>query len=329
MKFTNNDVDDILLNLGGKIKRLEDYKNNQYSHLWCCQTCNHKWRTNFGNIYHKKIKCPKCINKLPICNEIVDKRLSGRNVVRLENVSRSCKKIKWKCTICMHIWLATTNDVTPPENSNRNATNCPKCTNHLQLSNEIIDERLFDRPTKRISNYTGYCCDDIEWECLICNKRWFSKTQNVVGLSNKCQCDCPDCHKYTSKGENNTFKILKNSLKLNIKRHHIISNLQIKKENGEIIQKRIEVDFYLEKEDKVIFIEHNGYQHYMPVRFYSSNKSVAKEKFKNQQIRDNYLRNYCKENGIYLIEINILVYKNKKTIEAYLRKELGKIISLP
>ena len=56
------------------------------------------------------------------------------------------------------------------------------------------------------------------------------------------------------------------------------------------------IDFYLP--DYNTFIEYNGEQHYRPIKYFELNKS-----FEQQQKRDEFVRNYCKDNNIKLIEI--------------------------
>jgi hypothetical protein len=55
-------------------------------------------------------------------------------------------------------------------------------------------------------------------------------------------------------------------------------------------------DFYLPNER--ICIEYNGQQHYKSCDIFG-----GEEGFEKQQIRDNIKRQYCKDNGIKLIEI--------------------------
>lgn len=78
------------------------------------------------------------------------------------------------------------------------------------------------------------------------------------------------------------------------------------------IQGFTEIDFYLP--DYNIFMEYNGIQHYIPQEYFG-----GKLKFNNYQVpRDNYVRNYCKENDIKLIEIDY-TYKTKTDILNYLK----------
>ena len=68
------------------------------------------------------------------------------------------------------------------------------------------------------------------------------------------------------------------------------------------------IDFYLT--DLNIAIEYNGIQHYIPVEYFG-----GKLKFERQLQRDNYIRNYCKNNNIKLIEI-----KYTENVENILQK---------
>ena len=71
-------------------------------------------------------------------------------------------------------------------------------------------------------------------------------------------------------------------------------------------------DFYLP--DYNICIEYQGKQHYEPVEYFGGEKS-----FKTQILRDNIKREYCKNNGIILIEIS---YKDFKNINQILNNTL-------
>lgn len=57
------------------------------------------------------------------------------------------------------------------------------------------------------------------------------------------------------------------------------------------------IDFYLP--DMNLMIEYNGEQHYIPKKFFGGELA-----FKRQCFRDNYVRNYCQDKGIKLIEIH-------------------------
>ena len=99
---------------------------------------------------------------------------------------------------------------------------------------------------------------------------------------------CPRCN--SSKGEQliKTFLINNN----------IIYQEQFKIEVPINIRERgyCKVDFFLP--DYNCIIEYNGEQHYKPIERFG-----GQLKFEKQQIRDSYIKNYCKDNNISFIEI--------------------------
>lgn len=70
------------------------------------------------------------------------------------------------------------------------------------------------------------------------------------------------------------------------------------------------LDFYIPKYN--LIIEYNGEQHYKPMRF--SGGILA---FEHQQLRDNAVREYCKNNNIKLLEIEYK-YNKKEDIDKIL-----------
>lgn len=99
---------------------------------------------------------------------------------------------------------------------------------------------------------------------------------------------CPNCIKY--KGEEKIKKYLEEHYINYIFQYPINIDTNINKTGKTLI------DFYLP--DYNLFIEYNGKQHYKPVHFYG-----GELKFEHQQKRDEYVRNYCKENNVILLEI--------------------------
>lgn len=97
---------------------------------------------------------------------------------------------------------------------------------------------------------------------------------------------CPKCKQ--SKGETEVECFLKSKNINYIQQYPIDCNLKI--------NNKTYIDFYLPNYNT--FIEYNGMQHYVPIKYFG-----GELKFKEQQARDDYVRNYCKENNIKLIEI--------------------------
>src|SRR5690606_29522570 len=123
---------------------------------------------------------------------------------------------------------------------------------------------------------------------IICNKHGEFKKNPKEHLKGS---GCPSCS-----GRNNEKIVESFLIKLNIeyKKNFKVSlpiNIKLSR-----------VDFYIEKFN--LFIEYNGEQHYQPVLFGNKSIEEAEIALKKQQIRDEQLRNYCKENNINLLEID-------------------------
>lgn len=99
---------------------------------------------------------------------------------------------------------------------------------------------------------------------------------------------CPSCS--SSKGEGEICNVLLNE-KIKFVREYTI---QIPNEIN--TSGRAYIDFYLPEHNT--FIEYNGIQHYEPEMAFGGTF-----KFEQQQARDEYVRQYCKDNDIKLIEI--------------------------
>ena len=80
--------------------------------------------------------------------------------------------------------------------------------------------------------------------------------------------------------------------------------------NKRYVGKTLWLCFYLP--DQNCFIEYNGKQHYVPVGHFG-----GELQFQKQLQRDNYVRNYCQNNNIKLIEIKYTDNVNIKLKEIY------------
>lgn len=126
-------------------------------------------------------------------NLIIDKRLENRNILRLENYVKSRQKLRWKClvTSCNYEWSAFASSVARPSNSKHKSSGCPRCSGKEKLDNYIVDARLQTQNRssiiKRIGNVKKRH-EKVEWNCLICNRNWFSDVGSVLS-----GCGCPFC----------------------------------------------------------------------------------------------------------------------------------------
>lgn len=302
------------------------YKNSTTTEKWQCMDCFGIFSTSFGNLVSKSKKCPYCSgHRRYLTNVIIDKSLEHRNIKRLDDYKENAEKISFMCLICNYTWKTKITEVL---NNHRRSTGCPACSGNLPISNAIIDERLKDRPTIRVSDYSGKCGDNMSWSCKICQNVWEASAENVVNREKTRQTDCPKCFKFTSKKENLVYKLLEDILKIKPEKQHKIKQT-IYDSSGETIRKNIQVDFFVEIDNKQIIIEANGPHHYVPVKYWNWTEEEATVRLKTQQTRDEWLKSYCGKNDIYLIEINYMKMDKEAEICQFLKEELGKFILLP
>lgn len=162
---------------------------------------------------------------------------------------------------------------------------CAECVGNVKKTIDFVKSKIESYGYKLLSTEYVQAHEKLKIECdkgHIINVSWHTFSQGHR---------CNNCASF--KNEKLTHEILQKYFK-NIHPHKTII----------LSDRKVYVDFYIEYNDKKIIVEYNGAQHYRPVRFGSMTKIQAEEKFKNQIIRDDDVRNYCKNNGIILFEID-------------------------
>jgi predicted nucleic acid-binding Zn-ribbon protein len=250
------------------VKRVGDYKSIHIKISWLCLVCNHKWLATPSHVTNGKRGCPKCSGNLPLTNEIIDERIQNRNIIRIGNFINSQMKIEWECTIHNYRWLATPSKILT-------GRGCSICSKVLPLTNEIIDERLKDRPITRIGDFKNHNTP-IEFRCDK-GHIWMGRIGNINFGGG-----CPFCLK------KNEYRI-KKYLEDNYGNGGRVSHKMLKFNDRKYI-----IDFCVND----VLIEYNGKQHYEPVSRFGGMPA-----FEKQQQRDEALREYCKNNNLSLLEI--------------------------
>lgn len=142
-KYTNESVDVILLEKN--IKRLDNIINSKTKISFQClnKECNNIWETTPTILISANCGCPKCsrknnVSSLKLNNQIIDDRLNGRNIQRLDDFINIKVKIRFLCLNkeCNHIWLAT------PSNIINYYRGCPQCKTgkNEKLVKRILEE---------------------------------------------------------------------------------------------------------------------------------------------------------------------------------------------
>lgn len=183
--------------------------------------------------------------------------------------------------------------------SHLNGRECPKCGNIKKGLNKRLTTKEFVKKASKVHNnkydyskaiYTK-SCDKVTIICPVHGKFQQTANSHLQGSG------CPKCNKgfiqksFISKGEKLITSLLQH---LDIK---FIPQLEVPIPTSINKSGKAYVDFYLP--DKNIIIEYNGEQHYIPKDIFGGRIT-----FNKQVLRDKYIRKYCQDKKIQLIEIS-------------------------
>jgi hypothetical protein len=274
--------------------RMENYNGMcNYANFYCLHIeCGYNWIAKPNDVINKESGCMRCAGKEPWSNEEVDEflKINLPNVERKSDCYGIFHNINLYCKDCDYYWSTLLTNIVNGKHG------CHSCAKQIKLTNEIIDQRLLNRPIKRLGNVINKDIN-ILFKCLIddCRKEWLASPHNV-SYNNT---GCPHCS--LRKNEKIVMSFLQE--------HNIMftHNYSLKLITNERVKK---IDFYLPIIN--LMIEYNGAQHYQPTCFGSQSLDRAKEAFIKQQRRDQALRDYCQQNNIKLLEIDGRQYRNQK-----------------
>ena len=167
---------------------------------------------------------------------------------------------------------------------------CPKCRGtRRKTTEEFIEEAKRVHGDLYDYSETEYGRNNRTPVKIICKKHgafWQTPVHHI-----NCKCGCPLC--CISHGE----EMLKRYFDSNCIQYIMQFEVQVPASIRRT--KVIKVDFFLP--DYNCFVEYNGKQHYIPQEGFG-----GEVKFQQQVIRDQFLRDYCKEQNINLVEISYL-----------------------
>jgi len=261
--------------------------------------CGYEWETSPNCVINgPKTGCSRCSGKERLTDKIIDSRISHRNIKRIGHYTgRTKSKIVFKCKTCGYEWEARVDGIL-------SGKGCHRCAGNIQLTNEMIDQRLPDR-IKRIGNYVNNVTK-ISFECEMCFRKWKTSPTCIINY----ETGCPNCK--TGKNERLVKRVLE--------RFGI--NHEPQKNIKEIISeetRNLRFDFYLP--EHLTAIEYDGAQHFKPTAFAGMSKSEAEIKFEYIKECDLYKNAFCERNSICLIRIDGRKYINSK-LEKYLNEQI-------
>ena len=190
---------------------------------------------------------------------------------------------------------------------------CPKCSRTKVQESITFTTQDFIAKSRNIHG-DKYDYSQVEYKnkkhkvCIICPEHgefWQEAGHHMYG------CGCPKCN--SSKGEIIIEKYLK-SAGIKYERQYPIAIDSNINQTGKAY-----IDFFIPQYN--LFIEYNGRQHYMPVEHFG-----GKLQFSRQQLRDEYVRQYCLENNIALLELKYDLDNIITTLEEYLINNSFKIV---
>jgi hypothetical protein len=117
-----------------------------------------------------------------LTNKDVDERIADKPIKRVGDYVNSKTKIGFRCNAdgCGYHWEAVAGDIF-------GGHGCPACAGVVKLTNEIVDERISDRPIKRVGDYVS-TPTKIEWACTDCDYNWLARPRDIFSGRG-----CPAC----------------------------------------------------------------------------------------------------------------------------------------
>lgn len=217
---------------------------------------------------------------------------STKNSKLLSDVYQNNKnKLHWECEK-QHQFYAKWNDV-------NDGHWCPICAKNKKLTLEDAQEIARLRLGECVSSTYKNCMTKLQWKCSK-NHTWFA-TLNHIKQSNSW---CPICTSFYHEAK--CREILSDLYQTDFIKQRIYYDLTNK-------LKFFELDG-LNSNLKLAF-EYHGKQHFVYPNFWHN----SKQEFLEQLDRDIKKRQYCKLNGIQLIEIP---YTENETLREYILLEL-------
>lgn len=282
-KLTQEEFETNIKERHPNLKILGEYKGSHIKILTKCLTCGYEWMCQPSNIYAlvKGTGCPKCGRKRDGANKAISQEIvleRFRKIFPQYDYSKVIyKNSETKvCIICPkhgEFWITPSNLYA--------GHGCPKCSFEKSSTTKFSNTKEFiQKATEIHGNYYDY--SKVEYisaktpVIIICPKHGEFLQQPNAHLNKQ---GCPKCKR--SKGE------------------LLIESILISKNINFVTQykvKNFKIDFFIPATNT--FIEYNGAQHYILVEYFG-----GEIKFSKQQLRDENLRKYCKENKINLIEI--------------------------
>lgn len=311
-KITHENFVNNLSNINKNIEVLGVYIKAKDKIKVKCKLCGHEWEATPNNLLRGR-GCPKCkftkISKIKLKSK--DKFVEEANIIH--NFKYDYSKFNYVSSHIKGIVICPIHgefEVSPA--NHLSGKNCPKCAleNRKKLRSSTTEE--FIEKAKQIHG-NKYDYSKVNYKnsytkvLIIChnkNSQGIKHGEFLQDPSNHLSgSGCPKCKQ--SHGE----AFISNYLKAN--KIDFVTQYSINIDSSINSSGKAYIDFYIPS--KNLFIEYNGEQHYILKRHFGGEID-----FNRQQKRDEFVRYYCKENNIRLLEIPY--YKSWEEITKILNK---------
>ncbi len=278
----------------------------------CCSV-EHSWMASPGmRTYKNPTGCPFCSKNTEtpcFCKSVA----SNTKMMEMWNDQKnpqflslgSGQNVEWKCTkennpkkecMCKHEWSAAPLTIFNALKENRKTQGCPFCQNRqpccqtLQNLFPIISKQWnYEKNMQSPSDYAAHSDEQAFWTCdegHVWEAAISSRTTNKTG--------CPKCSSSTL--EQNVRRVLdSNKIKFFEQDRRVIDNSKILTKFGLTKTKTVIYDFCIHLTSKrKCFIEVDGKQHFMHVKFFHPTKEEFLNLIKVDRLKNTYAHTILK-----------------------------------
>ena len=284
------------------IRILSRYKNAR-TYVECeCLIDGYVWSATPDNLL-RGCGCPKCAGKYKTTKTFIDElKMINPDVKVLGEYVGNNVKIKCLCLVHNIIFYSRPSDLL----QGKGCCECrkDKVSKAQKMTHEEFVDKVYkmNKNIKIVGKYKS-SHTNIDVECLLCGRSWFSRPNNIFSKGIVCTCQQ---NTFMSKGEQKIAEILE-IYGINYYYQQPFEGL-IGVNNG-----LLSYDFYLS--DYNLLIEFQGEQHYKSCEIFG-----GEEKFKIQQEHDKRKQEYALSHKIDLLSIP---YNKYTSIEKILIDKLN------
>lgn len=267
-----------------------------------CDSCGKTIHVSVAGNFLAKNKACGCVNCHGLWKERekIWQEINKRYYIEYVGVEETHKRYNLTCLDCGHTRYNL------PLSLIKRHLECGCKTNNIHRTRKEFEEEI-SKNYKLLSDFRGML-EKVILKCNTCGFLWKVRPSDVIYG----EASCPHCQHLSteSKGEKLVRGILED-LHIVFDQEHYLTGSSLR------------FDFFIQDEKVPIAIEYQGRQHYHYIKYFHKNA----QGFKKAKARDELKREYCKKNGIVLLEIP---YSWKdSTVRNFLYEKLSKFNDHP